>query len=192
MINQNTEFLTREALATEDWHALYVRHQHEKAIEANLRRNDFEALTPAYSSIRKWKDRTRRLMVPLFPGYVFLHGGLKFKSKILATPGVCSFVTFGGVPATIPEAEIESIRRVTESSCAVEPHPYLKCGDRVRIISGQLTGIEGLLVRRKSSLRLVLSADMLERSIAVEIDASEVEPIPETSTVRSALAGVGQ
>ena len=84
----------------------------------------------------------------------------------------------GGVAATIPDAEMDAIRRLVDNCASLEPHPFLRCGDRVRIRSGRLADIEGILVRKKNSLRLVLSAELLERSIAVEVDAEDVEPIP--------------
>jgi transcription antitermination factor NusG len=172
--------LHRELAASEPqaWHALYVRHQHEKAIAEFLNKNGFDAFAPVYGAVRKWKDRTKHLLLPLFPCYVFLHGGLNHKSTILATPGVCSIVTMGGKPATMADAEVEAIRVATSQRGAVEPHPFLRSGDRVRVRSGHLEGIEGILVRRKNSLRLVLSAELLERSIAVEVDANDVEPLP--------------
>jgi len=168
------------------WHVLYVRHQHEKAIAETLSKRGFEAFAPVYGADRKWKDRTKHLMLPLFPCYVFLHGGIKHKSTILATPGVCSMVGVAGKPATILDAEIEAIRRATSRGVAVEPHPYLRSGDRVTVRSGRLAGIEGILVRRKNSLRLVLSAELLERSIAVEVDVNDVEPLPPLVRVVSA------
>jgi len=161
----------------DNWHALYVYHQHEKAVAQNLDSRGFEAFVPLFESVRKWKDRTRQLLLPLFPCYVFLHGGLQRKSTVLSIPGVCSVVSAGGAPAVIPGAEIDSIRKTVENGAAVEPHPYLRCGDRVRIKSGRLADIEGILVRQKNSLRLILSAELLERSISVEVDADNVEPL---------------
>jgi len=167
---------------TQNWHALYVCHQHEKAVAQNLAYRGLEGFVPLFASVRQWKDRTRRLLLPLFPCYVFLRGGLQQKSTVLSIPGVCSFVSAGGVTAAIPEGEIEAIRKVAEHAeaehgPAVEPHPYLRCGDRVRIKRGRLAEIEGILVRRKNGLRLILSAELLERSIALEVDAHDVEAL---------------
>src|SRR5262245_499821 len=163
----------------EHWHALYVRHQHEKSIALTLTKSGFDAFVPVYTAVRNWRDRTARVSLPLFPSYVFLHGGLNAKSKILSIPGVCSIVMSGKRAAAIPAPEIEAIRKAAHSSLQVEPHPFLREGDRIRIRSGQLAGVQGILLRRKSSLRLILSADLLERSIAVEVDARDVETIPQ-------------
>ena len=161
-----------------EWYAVYTRHQHEKAAAESLSRNRFEVFLPVYDVVRQWKDRKKKLSVPLFPCYVFLRGVSERRLKILSTPGVHSIVMFAGRPASIPEAQIDAIRRAVESHLRIEPHPFLRCGDWVRIKSGPLAAVEGILVRRKSSYRLILSADFLEKSIAVEVDALSVEPLP--------------
>jgi transcription antitermination factor NusG len=161
-----------------EWYAVYTRHQHERAAAESFSSNGFEVFLPMYDVVRQWKDRMKKLSVPLFPCYVFLRGMSERRLKILSTPGVHSIVMSAGRPASIPEAEIDAIRRVVESRLRVEPHPFLRCGDWVRIKSGPLAEIEGILIRRKNSYRLILSAELLERSIAVEVDALSVEPLP--------------
>jgi transcription antitermination factor NusG len=160
------------------WYAVYTRHQHEKTVAENLSNNGIEVFLPTYSAVRQWKDRTKLLLLPLFPSYVFLHGGLHRRVKVLSTPGVYSIVSIGSQPAAIQETEIEAIRKAVTSNLRVEPHPFLRCGDRVRVKAGPLFGIEGILIRKKSSFRLILSAELLQKSIAVEVDAFSVEPLP--------------
>jgi transcription antitermination factor NusG len=160
-----------------DWYAIYTRHQHEKTVAEILSSAGIEVFLPQYSAIRQWKDRTKHLKMPLFPCYVFLHGGLDRRLRVLSTPGVFSFVSSGARPAAIEESEIEAIRRAVKSNLRVEPYPFLRCGDRVRIRTGALAGVEGLLVRKRNSCRLILSATLLGKSIAVEVDARCVEPI---------------
>lgn len=160
-----------------NWYAIYTRHQHEKTVCENLAANGVEVFLPLYNVVRQWKDRTKHLSLPLFPCYVFLRRGSEPRVKVLSTPGVHFFVEVAGRPAGISESEIESIRKAVESDLAVEPHPFLRFGDRVRVRTGALAGVEGILVRRKSSYRLVLSADLLEKSVSVEVDAFCVEPI---------------
>jgi transcription antitermination factor NusG len=159
------------------WWALYTRHQHEKAVAGMLSAKGFEVFLPLYESIRRWKDRSKMLSFPLFPCYVFVRGGLNRRLQVVTTPGVHMILYHGERVATIPEAEIDAIRRAVEGPFQVEPHPFLKCGDRVRVIRGSLEGVEGVLVRKKNLLRLVLSVDMLAQSVAVEIDASDVQPV---------------
>ncbi len=157
------------------WHAVYTRHQHEKTVANGLAGKQFDVFLPLYTSVRRWKDRTVRLPLPLFPGYVFLRGDMDRRLDILTTPGVHCLLCWGGKPALVPEVEIEAVRRVLETRFQVEPYPFLSCGDKVRVTSGALTGIEGIVVRKKNSCRLVLSVEVLEKSVAVEVGGITVE-----------------
>ena len=159
------------------WHALYTRHQHEKQIARMLSGKGHEVFLPLYAVASRWQDRSKRLSLPLFPCYVFIRGGLDRQLQILSTPGVFSVVGWAGHPAAIPENQIESLRQMAEGSPRFEPHPYPVCGDRVRVKSGTLQGLEGILVRKKNISRLVVSLEMLGRSAAVEIDASCLETL---------------
>lgn len=158
------------------WWAIYTRHQHERTVEEMLSAKGFEVFLPLYESMRRWKDRRKLLFLPLFPCYVFVKGGLDRRLHVIETPGVHMVLTRGERVATIPEHEIEAIRRTLEGSFRVEPHPYLKCGERVRVVRGSLEGVEGILTRKKNLYRLVISVDMLAQSVAVEVDAADVAP----------------
>jgi transcription antitermination factor NusG len=160
-----------------DWWALYTRHQHEKAVAEMLSAKGIEVFLPLYESMRRWKDRSKMLSLPLFPCYVFVRGGLNRRLQIVTTPGVHMILCRGEGFAVIAEDEIQAIRKAVEGSFRAEPHPYLKCGERVRVTRGSLEGVEGILVRKKSLFRLILSVDMLAQSVAVEIEASDVEPV---------------
>jgi|SRR5579875_459001 len=157
------------------WHALYTRHHHEKTVALTLKAKGFEVFLPLYSAFSRWKDRTKTVLLPLFPCYVFLQGGLDRRLEVVSTAGIHGFVSFAGAPASIPCNEINAIRRVVEQRIGIEPHPFIKCGDRVRVKAGPLEGIEGILVRKKNLARLILSVEMLGKSAAVEVDASLVE-----------------
>ncbi len=159
------------------WWALYTRHQHEKVVAEMLSAKGLEVFLPVYESRRRWKDRSKVISFPLFPCYVFVRGELHRRLEIVTTPGVHMILYHGDRAATIPEAEIEAIRRSIDGNLRVEPHPFLKCGERVRIKRGPLEGVEGVLVRKKSVCRLILSVDMLAQSVAVEVEAIDVEPI---------------
>ncbi len=159
------------------WWALYTRHQHEKVIADTLAAKGFEVFLPQYDSVRRWKDRKKVLPLPLFPCYVFVRGEPGRRLQIVTTPGVHMILTHGETFAVIPETEIEAIRRTVDGNLRVEPHPFLKCGDRVRVIRGSLRDIEGILVRKKNIFRLVLSVEMLAQSVSVEVDVSDVEPV---------------
>lgn len=159
------------------WYAIYTRHQHEKMVAQILTSKGFDTFLPLYSAIHNWKDRTKALSLPLFPCYVFLKGGIERRLQIVTTPGIYGLVSSAGQPAAIPDVEIEAIRRVVESGTRVEAHPYLKCGNRVRVKCGPLSGIEGILVRKKNISRLVLSVEILGTAAAIEVAAFQVEAV---------------
>ena len=157
------------------WYVLYTRHQHEKTVAQILTSKGFEILLPLYSTAHQWKDRTKLISVPLFPCYVFLRGALERRLAVMTTPGVHAIVSTAGQPTPIPHSEIEAIRRVVEGGARVEPHPFLKCGEWVRVKCGPLMGIQGILVRKKNLYRLVLSVEILGKAASVEVDALLVE-----------------
>jgi transcription antitermination factor NusG len=160
-----------------NWFALYTRHQHEKSVAFALSNKRHEVYLPLYRSVRQWQDRAKQLWFPLFPGYVFLREGMDRQLQILTTPGVIHIVGWGGRPAIVPQAQLDAVRRIIECCLDIETHPYLHAGDRVRIKTGPLMGLEGILTRKKGIARLVISMEMLGRSAAVEIDDSNVESV---------------
>jgi transcription antitermination factor NusG len=170
-----------------DWWALYTRHQHEKTVADMLSAKGFEVFLPQYESMRRWKDRSKLLSLPLFPCYVFVRGGLHRRLQVVTTPGVHMILYYGESVAIIPEDEIQAIRKTVEGPFRVEPHPYLKCGDRVRVTRGTMEGVEGILIRKKNLYRLVLSVEMLAQSVAVEIDGSDVEPVAPRGVANSMI-----
>lgn len=192
-----SEWLNAEITENSPWWAIYARHQHEKQVSETLQAKGFEVFLPLYESVRRWKDRRKVLAMPLFPGYVFVRGTNQRRLGILTTPGVHMILSRGDAAAVIPEEEIHAIRRALEAKFAVEPHPYLNCGDRVRVTRGALEGIEGILLRKKNIFRLVLSVDMLAQSVCMEIDATDVELVSPAVVVsgppqrESARAGWG-
>jgi transcription antitermination factor NusG len=158
------------------WWAVYTRHQHEKVVAQLLGNKGFEVFLPLYDTVRRWKDRNKVLSLPLFPCYVFLRGGLDRRLQVLTTPGIHTILYNGERVAFIPNDEMDAIRRVVEVPSRAEPYPFLRSGDKVRVTRGSLEGVEGVLIRKKNQCRLVLSVEMLAQSVAVEIDAADVEP----------------
>jgi transcription antitermination factor NusG len=159
------------------WHAAYTRHQHEKSVAEGLAGRGVEVFLPLYDAVRRWHDRQKRISLPLFPCYVFFRSDISRRMKVISTPGVHSIVGFGGQPAVIEKCQIDAIRTAVESHLPVEPHPFLRCGDRIRVKFGPLAGIEGILTRKRGLTRLVISADLLQQSVAVEVDAYCIEKI---------------
>jgi transcription termination/antitermination protein NusG len=168
-----------------DWHAVYTRHQHETSVMNRLAERGMETFLPMYIAVHRWKDRNKQISRPLFPCYVFLRFEPQQHSQVITTSGVIFMLTMAGRPAPIPNMQIDAIRRTVASHLQVEPHPFLRCGDWVRVKSGPLCDVEGILVRRKGSYRLVLSAELLEKSVAVEVDALSVEPIQRRTEINA-------
>jgi len=159
------------------WYAAYTRHQNEKVVANLLARKGIEVFLPLYPERSRWADRIKILEKPLFPCYVFLHADLRFRVAILQTPSVHFLVGGNTGPAPIPKEEIEAVQHALKSRLLVEPYPFLSVGDWVRVKAGPLAGIEGILVRKKGAERLILSVEMLQKSVAVELDGYLLERI---------------
>jgi transcription antitermination factor NusG len=177
MLVTDPQLVPTASVSSEPWYAIYTRHQHEKVIAQVLSAKGLQVFLPLYNSTRRWKDRSVELSLPLFPCYLFLRGMVERRLQVVTTPGIVSILSVNGEPAVIPESEIEAVRKAIELGNRVEPHPFLRTGDRVRVIAGPLQGVEGILIRKKNLYRLVLSVELLERSAAVEVDVSSVERI---------------
>lgn len=165
------------AFSDTPWYAAYTCPRHEKYVAHQLSDRHIGSFLPLYSSVRRWKDRRKRLDLPLFPCYVFVQMTERNRVDVLRLPGVVQLVCFQGKPAPIPAAEIDALRRGTAGSIVVQPHPYLKEGRKVRITSGPMSGAEGIFVRRKRESRLIISISAIQRSVAVEIGEADVEPV---------------
>ena len=161
-------------LSNVGWWAIYTRHQHERAVADMLITKEFEVFLPLYQTLRQWKDRRKAILMPLFPGYLFVREKPGVLLHILTTPGTNMVLTCGQHLAVIPNHDIQAIRRALVDPSRVEPHPFLTCGERVRVVRGSLDGVEGILLRKRNASRLILSVEMLNRSAAVEIDATDV------------------
>jgi transcription antitermination factor NusG len=146
-------------------------------VAAQIQQRAIEFYLPLYESVRRWKDRRVKLQLPLFPGYIFVYMTLQQRFEVLNLPGAVRFVAFNGCPAALSEVELLRLRNGLDQGLCAQPHPYLKIGRRVRVRSGPLAGLEGLLVRKKERYRLVLSIDLIMRSVAVEVDGADVEAL---------------
>ena len=156
------------------WYALYTCANHEKRVAAELTQRSVENFVPVYSSVRRWKDRRVRLDLPLFPGYVFVRMALANKLKVLQVPRVVRLVGFGGVPAALPETDLEIVRAGLSRGVRAEPHPFLTVGRCVRIVGGPFAGLGGILKQKKSGLRVVVSLELIQRSMIVEVDEGDL------------------
>jgi transcription antitermination factor NusG len=157
------------------WYALYTKHQHEKRASDLLAKKDFEVLTPLYRATHRWKDRRKDVLLPLFPCYLFVRTTLSRKVELLRTPGIFWMVSSGGQACIVPEQDIQMVRRLSSEPERVRPHSYLSAGESIRVRGGPFAGLRGILTRVKSTFRVVLSVELLQRSVALELDASHLE-----------------
>jgi transcription termination/antitermination protein NusG len=163
-----------------NWYAIRVRSRHEFTSTKRLDASGINTFIPTVDRLKQWKDRKKIITFPLFPGYIFagLHNLDKEKLTVLKTPGVVGFV--GPTPCEperISHDQVLALMKIVECRESIDPYPYLKHGNRVRIKSGPLFGVEGILVERKGVHLLVLSVDILKQGVSIQVEASAVETL---------------
>ena len=156
------------------WYAAYTASRHEKTVAEHLQQRDVECFLPLYETVHRWRNGRHTVQLPLFPSYVFVRMGMRDKLRVLQVPGLVQLVTFQGSPAALPDSEIETLRGALTSGVLAQPYRYLNVGSKVEICRGPLQGMRGILLRHQGQFRVVLSVEMIMRSIVVEVDASDV------------------
>jgi transcription antitermination factor NusG len=165
-----------EIVTPREWFAMRVRTNHENAVSVALQVRGLQSFLPTYQRARAWSDRIKELHQPLFPGYVFCCLAATERTSALRTPGAMSFIGIGMTPIAIPETEIKSLRTLTRSF-QVKPWPFLKIGQKVRIERGPLCGVEGIIEAFRSGYRIVVSVELLQRSVAAELEGHWLTPL---------------
>lgn len=160
-----------------DWFAVHTRYQHERFVESALAGKGFRTFLPTYKETRSWGDRRKVISSPLFPGYMFVSDARERKLDILTVPGACDIVSIQGIPAAIPQEEMETVMKVAACAEGLRPYPFLKQGDLVKVVSGPLAGIDGVLVKEKGGCWLVISIQLMGRSAAVAVDRDSIVPL---------------
>ncbi|MGD0428277.1 MAG: UpxY family transcription antiterminator [Candidatus Acidiferrales bacterium] len=165
-----------EALA---WFAVQTRPRHEKKVSAELQEKGVSAFLPLISSKRQWSDRSRVVEMPLFPQYVFVRIAqtLHTRVSVLRTNGVSNFVGTRGIGVAIPDEQIERVQTVVTRGIPATPHAFLNVGKRIRIRGGALDGLQGILTAVNGDQTLVVSVELIQRSIAIRIAGFSVEPV---------------
>jgi transcription antitermination factor NusG len=156
------------------WYAAYTLPRHEKAVAERLVQQKVESYLPLYSAVRCWNHRRIELELPLFPGYVFVKMLLADRIRVLSRPGIIRLVSFSGSPAVLPDEEIEGL----QSSLMIwkaKPYPFLTAGKQVRIHSGPFAGLQGRILRRKGKMRLVVTLELIQSAMLLELDAAEAQ-----------------
>jgi len=162
------------------WYAVQTRSNLEKCVTTELTAKGLENYCPVYQEVHQWADRKKLIQRPVFPGYVFTRFADTESARLLVvrTHGTVRILGMGETIEPIPDQEIDSIRRMLTSAHTCFAHPFLRQGSWVRVRSGALKGMEGILVRVKNTTRLVLSINLLSNSVATEVDVRDVEVIP--------------
>lgn len=158
------------------WYVAQTRSRHEKSAAQYLR-GKCEYLLPLYHTVHRWKDRTTEVQLPLFPGYIFVRIRIADRLKVLETPGVQRLVQFGGIPVPLREDELRAVRACDGSGAVIQPHPFLKKGKRVRVTRGPFVNTEGIVERWAKPFRVVLSIEMIMRSVVLEMDECDLSPV---------------
>lgn len=161
------------------WYALYTRSRFEKKMLAALSERGVEVFLPMREVISRWKDRRKKVWLPLFPGYLFVRheDTPENRYRVLNLPGAVRFVGFEGRADPVPDSQIGAIRRFLEASLSADPYPYVRLGTRVEVTAGPLKGVVGVLVEKRGRFRFVLQVDLIRQAVAVDIDASDVRPL---------------
>jgi transcription antitermination factor NusG len=159
------------------WFAVVVKPQHERSVQEGLLQKNVESFLPTYWASRRWSDRVKRIQLPLFPGYVFCRFDYALRQPVVCTPGVRSIISFGAQAIAVPNEEISAIRRMVASGYFIEPWPFLKEGQRVRVNEGPLVGLEGTLTELRGASRVVVGLELLQRSVAVQMARDQVAPV---------------
>jgi transcription antitermination factor NusG len=158
------------------WYAAYTCANHEGRVATHLALRSVDCFLPRSQSTRRWKDRRVQLTLPLFPGYVFVHIALRDRLHVLQIPGVVRLVGFSGTPAALHDEQIEALKRTLTNGRFAEPYPYLTAGRHVEVGSGPFRGLKGILLRRKGKFRFVVSIELIQRSVAIDMDGEDLCP----------------
>lgn len=157
------------------WYAAYTRSRHEKRVAQELDRRAIETYLPLYETVRQWKNGRHLVQMPLFPGYTFVRIASRDQLDVLRVPGVVDLVGFGGVPMPLQEEEIAILKRAVNNGRNVEPHPFITAGRKIHITAGPLAGLQGIVVRRSGQMQVVVSVELIQRSLLVKVDLTELE-----------------
>ena len=174
--NANETLIANEAL---QWFAIQTRSRHEKKVADELLGRGIDVFLPMITKTRKWSDRTKKVDFPLFSGYAFVHivPQPRTRVNVLSAPGVVRFIGPSAQGTPIPTCEIENLRTALVNDIALRPLPFVRIGQRVRIRSGALAGMEGILIGTRGQRQLVVSISTIQRSVSLAIEGYDVEPI---------------
>lgn len=173
----NPQSIAAIASAVPAWYAIRTRSRHEKRVRDQLSTRGIEPFLPLMNRWRQWKDRRKQVALPVFPGYCFARFPISERRAVVTVHGVVQILGNHEGPVPVPDIEIDGVRRLVTSTLPVDPHPYLREGDLVEVVRGPLAGLQGMLVRKGSRARLVISVRLIEQAVSVELNADDVFPV---------------
>jgi transcription antitermination factor NusG len=161
------------------WYAIQTRCRFEKKVATQLQNKGIETFLPLVKEVHRWSDRRQVIELPLFPGYGFVRASLSpyCQLRIVQTAGVYGFIAMNGLPAPIPDRQIEDVQRLLSHEISCKAYPFLRAGQRVRIRGGCFDGLEGILVSENEDHSLVISIEAIQRSLAIRIEGYDVQPV---------------
>ena len=168
----------------EHWYAIYTRPRHEKKVFEQLVEKRIESYLPLITRVRQWKDRKKKVEMPLFNSYLFVRIDYKFRFAVLQTKGVVKIVNFNGVPAVVPDWQIESLRKMLEHPEKIRLENYIRPGEIVEVVEGPFKGMRGTVRKTKGETRLIVTIEGIMQSVSVEIDSDLVKRVTETEDTR--------
>lgn len=167
----------KPTLLERKWYVLYTRPKFEKKITQEILYQDTECYLPVRNELRKWSDRMKSIQSPLFANYVFVKMHLSEKTRILSIPGVIRMVSFEGRPVSISQEEIDKIKRIEAKGSDLTTEYFYCIGDKVRVVQGIFSGLEGILLRKSNQVRFVIKLPVINQAVSVEIESCQVERI---------------
>lgn len=170
--------LTPRTVDSPRWYALYLRSRQEKVVEQRLREKGVETLLPMIQEVRQYTDRRQVVIEPLFRGYLFGRFSLRDKMTILETNGIVHIVSAGAKPSPIPDSEMEWVRAASKAPHRVKRQAFLRFGERVRIVEGEFSGIEGYVLKKKGATRVVVSIGSIAQSLAIDVAPDAIRRLP--------------
>ncbi len=161
----------------ENWYAVYTRPRHEKKVYESLREMKWEAFLPMVTRVRLWKDRKKKVAMPLFSSYLFARFDYKYRYDLLHISGVVKIVNFKGTPAVVPEWQIDALKQMLKNPEKLQLENYMRCGQEIEVIDGVFKGMRGAVKVVKGTTRLLVTIEGIQQTVSVELDSSYVKKI---------------
>ncbi len=157
------------------WYAIYTKPRFEKMVDYGLNKKGLISYLPIHTVKRVWSDRIKKVLVPLFPSYVFVYANPMERYRAIQTHGALKVISFNGQPIRIPAGQIENVKKMLMFECSPEPFQYFNFGDEVEVLYGPLKGVKGYFIEHRGKQRLIVSIHDIQQSLAIEMERNNVK-----------------